>query len=66
MIPLTKSSSMLWSKPGVSSFQSRTTSGCFLIFFITRNTQLVTRNIISQNKHKMLSEIGNKLSIFDH
>ncbi len=29
----------------------------------TRNTQLVTRNIIFQRKNNMLAEIDNKLSI---
>jgi hypothetical protein len=33
-------------------------------FFITRNTQLVTRNIIFQRKNNILSEIDNKLSIW--
>jgi hypothetical protein len=31
--------------------------------FLTRNPQPVTRNIICQCKNKILSEIGNKLSI---
>jgi len=32
-------------------------------FFITRNTQLVTRNIIFQRNNNILSEIDNKLSL---
>ena len=32
-------------------------------FLITRNTQLVTRNIIFQRKNNIRSEIDNKLSL---
>ena len=48
----------------VAGFAIRVTClNSMVSFFITRNTQIVTRDIILQRKNNMLAEIINKLTI---